>query len=124
MSGDIDKADDEAFFARWSRKKQQAKPVVLQREAPAEVAAPAQPIEAGVAVEPNPTTDVAPEPTEQIAKKPLTEDDFKVATHLAGIIKSLRAAVKALCYRDSNLLTAGAILKFAFEDFREIGSRF
>lgn len=46
----------------------------------------------------------------------LTEDDFKVVTHVAEAIKPLRAAVEALCRRDSNLLTASAILKFALED--------
>lgn len=77
MSGDIDKADEEPFFARWSRRKQQAKPVALRQDEPGEMVASAQPVEADVAVQQKPTTHVATESSERIKKKPLTEDDFK-----------------------------------------------
>ncbi len=50
---------------------------------------------------------------------PLTEDDFQVVTQVARAMKPLRVAVEALCRRDANLLTAGAILKFALEDLHQ-----
>lgn len=77
MSGEIDKSDDEPFFARWSRKKQQAKPVALRVDEP--IAPPyAAPEAHPVMLDAPAATEPADAPSCAITQpKPMTEDDFK-----------------------------------------------
>ena len=52
----------------------------------------------------------------------MTDEDFNTIGEIAQALQPLRAAVEALCRRDSNLLTADAVVKFAIADLKKQSS--